>query len=141
MTLRSQPLINQFVDLKKKTINDAVSWQNSSEQVQKLSSLLHKFYLDEVRKLDGYKLINDLVEISLIKLVSGHQISLTQKLELQYNNLTSLIIIPLYTPAQLVAMLQDNLSENEQQLLELFIVQSDTWLAINLGLYLQSQPA
>lgn len=141
MTLRSQSLINQFIDLKKKPINDAVSWQNSSEQVQKLSSLLHKFYLDEVRKLDGYKLINDLVEISLIKLVSGHQISLTQKLELQYNNLTSLIIIPLYTPTQLVAMLQDNLSENEQQLLELFIVQSDTWLAINLGLYLQSQPA
>lgn len=137
--LRSLPVINQFLTLKQQPIVDAVSWQNSSEQVQKLSALIHKFYLDEVRKLNNYSLVDSLIQSSLEKMVAGHQIKLTAKLELEYHDLKTNMIIPLFTPTQLVAMLQENLSTTEQSLLELFLAQGDTWLAVNLGLYLQSQ--
>lgn len=138
MVYNCQALINQFANLKKESINDTVSWQNSSDQVQKISALLHKFYLNEVRSLPDYPMIEGLLQSALVKILAGHQLSITAKLELQYNDLQNVKIIPLYTPAQLATMLQEQASENEQNLLELFLSQSDTWLSINLGLFLQT---
>jgi hypothetical protein len=137
--LRSLPVINQYLALKQVPIVDAVGWQNTSEQVQKLSALIHKFYLAEVRLLANYELIDSLIQSALVKMVAGDQVKLNSKLELEYHHNQAVMVIPLFTPPQLVAMLQEDLSQTEQALLELFLAQGDTWLAINLGLYLQSK--
>lgn len=134
-------LIHQYQDLKISPVTDKNSWINHSEQINALSSILHKFYQKEIDAVSNFKIINDLTKSAMQQLSLGHKIELSNNLKLIYQANQQTITIPLLTPIQLVEMFNENWNDEEKNLIELYLAHPDTWLLINLGLFLYNTQA
>lgn len=135
-----QVLIDQYKAIKSEPINDSSGWHLQSEKIANLSNLMHKFFISDLEKIQNFDFISSLINLSSAKIQMGHTIELNKKFKLIYNNTEKTVDITLLTPSELVEIFNENWSDTEKMIIELFFADADTWLLTNLGLYLNKQP-
>lgn len=130
-----QSIINKYQELKTKEVKDLGDIALVSKELADLSSLAHVLYQREFLKLKNSDYIVALASkgeslIPFIKKIENLDMTLFIK-DKEYQ-------VNLKSPIQLVAILEEDFTTEEKLFSEIYLSQSDFFICLNLGLYLES---
>lgn len=132
-------LLKEYQDIKKKSISNSQEWIMSSQKISDLSSLVSKFYLEEISKIKNFNLVKDCLQLSSQVINQGATINLENNFFIIYSNKNYKNKIKLLTPIQLCSIFNENWTDEEALCVELFLSNPQTFIGVNLGLFLKKQ--
>lgn len=107
-----------------------------SEDLQNLSFICHTFYSQKLQQLSTFTDITTCLNegqkhLSSISTISAHNLILKQE--------EKTIQISLLPPKQLVAIFNDNFSEDDLKFCEIYFSYLDFFIALNIGIFFTKQ--
>lgn len=128
-------LLIKYQLLKSIPIENASQWEDLSLQVTTLSELLGKFYLSELESLAGFSYIQSLLTQGTTFLKNNSY--KVDKTIISFNYQNKSHSLNLYSPKELVNLLNDEWNEKEIQTFELYFANPEICVLVNVGLFLE----